>query len=363
MDNSQWGQPSEEWLKFANANPSLVAPAPKGMSALEQQTLANNLRAKNSLARLESSGLKAAVETRDYAVPTREGGSITVRAYRPAAARTETLPLYVHYHGGGFLLGNLETEGFNCSWLSHALSIVVLHVAYRCTPQHTGLTAWHDALDGFKWAMANAETLNYNPGKVLVGGISAGGCLTATVLQAEVQRARETKTPVRVKGQILHIPTLVRGEGCYPWDWFADRSKASMVQCAEADCLNKARMDLYWSLLGTDVAVDHPTWNPGLVAEEDLAGTPPTFMAIAGWDPLRDEGLGYALKLKRAGVRTKVHIFPGLPHLFLGFPQLPSQQRWSEVTLESMRWALADESEWIVERAPPAIPKAPSTTT
>jgi len=301
MDNSQWGQPSEEWLNFAKANPSLVAPAPSGISALEQQTLINNIRATNAQARLESFGLQTAIETQDYTVPTRDGESITVRAYRPVALKSQTLPLYVHFHGGGFMLGNLATEAFQCSWLSYALSIVVLHVAYRCTPQYTGLTAWHDALDSFDWVMANVGALDFDPAHVLVGGISAGGSLTAAVVQAEVKRARETRTPVRVKGQILHIPTVIHGEESYPWDWFADKSKASMAQCADAHGLNKDRMDMFSSLLGTDVEAGHPTWNPGLTAEEDLVGTPQTFIAVAGWDPLRDEALGYALKLRRAG--------------------------------------------------------------
>ncbi|KAI1810413.1 alpha/beta-hydrolase [Poronia punctata] len=360
MDNSQWGQPSEEWLKFAQANPTLVAPPPTGLTPLAQQEYINDMRARTASMRLEASGLKDSVKTHDYSVSVRDGHSITVRAYRPASLASQTLPLYIFYHGGGFMLGNLDTEVFQCSWLSHALSAVVLHVAYRCTPQHTGLTAWHDALDSFDWAMANLELFGADPSRVLVGGISAGGSLTAAVVQAEVRRARATGSPLRVKGQILHVPALFQTP-VYPWDWFADRSKASRVQCAHADGLNTARMDLFGTLLGTDVDPAHPTWNPGLTAEEELVGTPPTFIMISGWDPLRDEGLGYALKLKRAGVRTKVHIFPGLPHTFFAFPQLPSQRRWSELTIESMRWALSDEAEWVVEKAPPTVP--PGSTT
>jgi acetyl esterase/lipase len=178
--------------------------------------------------------------------------------------------------------------------------MAVVHIAYRCTPQYTGLTAWHDALDGFDWVMANMETLHADPARVLVGGISAGSSLTATVVQAEVKRARETKTPVRIKGQILHMPTLIHS-GVYPWHWFADKARASPVQCADAYGLSQARMDMFTSLLGTDVEPGNPTWNPGLTGEEDLVGTPQTVIVVAGWDPLRDDGLAYAQKLKHAG--------------------------------------------------------------
>ncbi|KAI8623650.1 alpha/beta-hydrolase [Xylariaceae sp. FL1651] len=356
MDFSQWGQPSEEWLAFAKANPAILAGPPPGLSPAEQQTFINDMRAKGAEALLKSTGIGAAVNTEDYVVPTRDGQSITIRAYRPVAPSSQTLPVYVHYHGGGFLLGNLATEAFHCSWLAHSLSITVLHVCYRCAPQYTGLTAWHDALDGFDFVMANTETFRVDPTQVIVGGISAGGSLTATVVQAEVKRARETKTPIRIKGQILHIPNMVH-HGAYPWNWFADKSKTSPVQCADAYGLSGERVHLFMALLGSDVDPSDPTWNPGMTGEEELVGTPQTALVVAGWDPLRDEGLAYAQKLKRAGVRTKVHIFPGLPHVFLGIFQLPSQKRWSEVMLESQRWTRVDEGEWNVETKPPAIPQ------
>ncbi|KAI1504511.1 alpha/beta hydrolase fold-3 [Biscogniauxia marginata] len=352
MDFSKWGQPSEEWLALEKANPEIRAPPP-GSTPLEMQTIINNAYRQVSQSLLQSTGLKNLVSTQDYIVPVRDGQSITVRSYRPSSLTSgPPLPAYLYHHGGGFVLGNLETEGFQCAWLAHTLSLIVVHICYRCTPQYTGLTAWHDALDGFEWVMANLNVLGIDPTRVVVGGISAGGSLTATVVQNEVKRARETNTPVRIKGQVLGIPYLINPDR-YPYHLFADKSKASLAQLEDVPVIPKSRLDLFQELLGSEVDPGNPTWCPGLASEDELKGTPQTVFLIAGYDPLRDEGLLYAQKLKNAGVRTKVHIFPGLPHAFHRFLQLPSRKRWNEVMLEGLRWAKADQDEWNVELPPP----------
>ncbi|KAI0380572.1 alpha/beta-hydrolase [Hypomontagnella monticulosa] len=365
MDFSEWGAPSKEWLAFAAANAALLAQSDDHLPPLQQQQRANLTRTTIAKTLVQTTGLGNLVITEDHVVPTRDGQSITLRSYRPIWLGSQPLPGYVYFHGGGFVFGSLDTELFNCSWLAHALSMTVVHICYRHTPQVSGLTPWHDALDGFEWVATNTETLGIDASRLVVGGISAGGSLTACVVQSEMRRARENGAAPRIKGQLLGIPNLVHNLA-YPYDLFASKEKASPVQCADAAIIPKNRMDLFSKLLGSETDPSDLTWSPGLAKEEDLRGMPPTAFLVSGWDPLRDEGLMYAQKLKNAGVRTKVHIFPGLPHAFNAFIQLPSHKRWNEVMLGCLRWAMAGEDGWIVE-VPPVLPplmeKAAAITT
>ncbi|KAI4864186.1 alpha/beta-hydrolase [Hypoxylon rubiginosum] len=354
MDFSQWGEPSKEWLSFAAANSATLSRSDDHLPALKQQENANNGRAKVAKTLIAATGLDKLVATQDYVVPMRDGNSITVRSYRPILLGSQPLPGYVYYHGGGFIYGGVETEIFHCSWVAHALSMNVVHVVYRQTPHVKGLTIWHDGLDGFEWVATHTDTLGIDPSRLVVGGVSAGANLAASVVQNELRRARETGSASRIKGQLLCIPNVVHKEA-FPYHLFADREKVSLVQCADAAVIPKHRLALYTGLLGDEVDPTDRTWSPALAEEEELRGIPPTAFLIAGWDPLRDEALWYAQKLKNAGVQTKVHIFPGLPHAFNSFRQLPSHKRWNEVLLDCLRWAAADEDSWMVE-LPPAMP-------
>ncbi|KAI1382941.1 alpha/beta-hydrolase [Hypoxylon trugodes] len=352
MDFSEWGQPSKEWLAFATANPTLLSRSDEHLPPLKQQENANTLRTNVAKTLVQTTGLGHLVHTEDYVVPTRDGQSIILRSYRPVLLGTQTLPGYVYFHGGGFVFGGLDTELFNCSWMAHALSITVVHVCYRHTPQFTGLTAWHDAVDGFEWVTAHTNTLSIDPSQLVIGGLSAGASLTAHVVQNELKRVRETGATCRIRGQVLGMPTLVQYEA-FPYHLFADREKTSVVQCADAAIISMKRVKGFSHLLGRDIDPADPTWSPALADEKDLRGMPPTAILVTGWDPLRDEGLWYAQKLKNAGVRTRVHIFPGLPHAFNAFMQLPSHKRWGDVLLECIRWASAGEDGWVVEK--PAV--------
>ncbi|KAI1456359.1 alpha/beta-hydrolase [Annulohypoxylon moriforme] len=354
MDFSQWGNPSKEWQSFATANSVMLGISEDHLPPLTVQANANKTRTTMSKHLFQSTGLSKLVATQDHVVPTRDGQSITVRSYRPVLLGSKSLPGYVYYHGGGFIFGALDSELFNCSWLAHSLSITVVHVCYRHTPQVKGLTPWHDALDGFEWVATHTDALGIDASRIIVGGISAGGSLTAHVVQTELRRARETGTLNRVKGQVLGIPTVVHWK-VFPYHLFADKEKTSLVQCKDAAILNQKRIELFSGLLGDETDPSNLAWSPALADEKDLKGMPPTAFLVSGWDPLRDEALWYATKLKNAGVRTNVHIFPGLPHAFHAFVQLPSHKRWNEAMLGCLRWAAADDNGWIIE-SPPVMP-------
>ncbi|KAI2611918.1 alpha/beta-hydrolase [Hypoxylon sp. NC1633] len=353
MDFSQWGHASKEWLAFAAANSALLSHDDR-LPPLKQQKNANNARTILAKRLFVGTGLSSLVTTQDYGVPTRDGESITVRSYRPVLLGPKPLPAYVYYHGGGYVSGTPDTELFNCAWVAYSLSMIVVHICYRHTPQYIGLTAWHDALDGFDWVATHTETLGIDPSHIVVGGVSAGGSLTACVTQSEARRARETGIACRVSGQLLAIPNLIH-QHAFPYHLFAEKEKTSPVQCASAPLLPQHRMKQFLALLGTEVDPHNLTWSPGLVDEEELRGLPQTAFLIAGNDPLRDEALWYAKKLKNVGVRTNVHIFPGLPHGFSFFIQLSSHKAWNQAVLSCLRWAAADDDGWIVE-IPPTMP-------
>lgn len=306
MDFSQYGAPSEEWVEFTKSHPEATGfmPDKESQTPAELQARVNAMTTHLSKSKLEASGLWNVVESEDYAVAGRDGNAIPLRRYRPkaAAATGKPLPAYIYLHGGGFLFGTLESDEPLCVAWAHALSIAVVSVNYRHTPQASGLAAWHDAIDAFEWIADNASsTLGLDPANLTIGGISAGAALAAAVAVHEARTARDAGgSPPRLRGQVLAIPSLMQE---LPAHLFADREKTSPVQCAGAVLLNKDWLGYFQGLLraGTDVPRDHPTWNPGLVEKELLPYLPRTAMLVAGGDPLRDQGLLYATRLKEAG--------------------------------------------------------------
>ncbi|KAK7755767.1 hypothetical protein SLS62_002380 [Diatrype stigma] len=356
MDFSQYGTPTEEWVEFLKSHSEAAGfmPDKENRTPAELQAQVNVLIAQQSRTKLQASGLWNVVESEDYTVAGRDGNTISLRCYRPkaAVATGKPLPAYIYFHGGGFLFGNLESDEPMCVAWAHALSIAVVSVNYRHTPQASGLAAWHDAIDAFEWIAGHASTtLGLDPSSLTVGGISAGAALAAAVAVHDARTARDGGTPPRLRGQVLAIPSLMQD---LPTDLFADRAKTSPVQCADAALLNEDWLGYFLGLLhvDTDVPRDHPTWNPGLVEEELLPYVPRTAVLVSGGDPLRDQGLLYATRLKEAGAKTKVHIFQGLPHGFYNFEQLSATKRWEEVMHESIRWAGANEGDWFVEASP-----------
>ncbi|KAI0126225.1 putative lipase/esterase [Xylariales sp. AK1849] len=346
MDFSQWGGPSEEWLTFAADHPELVT-RELDKPPLQLQTRFNAARAQLSKTLLVKTGLWKHTTTKDHTVPTRDGETIQIRMYRPNHLATAILPTYIHIHGGGFLFGSLETERFNCTSIAHAVSISVIHICHRHTPQVKGLVPWYDAIDAFEWIMANTDKLLIDTAHVITGGISAGGALTAAIVHHDVKRAKEMGTAPRIKGQVLGVPSLCHRD-VFPYHLFADKEKTSYHQCRSADILSKERADMFQYLLG--LKPEDSLWNPCLADDEELKGMPKTAILVCGHDVLRDEALLYATKLKNIGVPTKVHIFPGLPHGFFNFFQLPSHKRWIEVHIECLIWAKTDQGEWMVEK-------------
>ncbi|WP_428341652.1 alpha/beta hydrolase [Mycobacterium sp.] len=242
-------------------------------------------------------GPQVHVGVRDLSLPG-PAGPIPARHYRPAA--TKPTPLLVFYHGGGWTIGDLDTHDALCRLACRDADVHVLSVDYRLAPEHQAPAAVDDAYAAFKWACEHAEELGAIPGKVAVGGDSAGGNLAAVVSQL----ARDQGGPQPVLQWLIYPRT----------DFTAQTRSLSLF--AEGFLLTKADMDWFevQYLDGSGIEPADPRISPLLA--DSLAGLPPALVATAGFDPLRDEGDRYAAALHKAGTHVDWRSMRSLTHGF-----------------------------------------------
>lgn len=204
--------------------------------------------------------------------------------------------------------GSLSSENAICSRIVAGLAaesspVVVVNVNYRHTPEHKYPVAWNDTEDAFHWVHDHLVDIGGNGEQVVVGGISAGANLSASLVLAQNLGADETlsKRP-KLKGQVLMIPALVSPD-CYD-DQRAklkDPQVSSYAQNKDAPILPVSNVDFFFGLLDPPLANKDLRLNPGNAKGEHVKGIPPTTFGIAGRDPLRDEGLLYAKLLTENG--------------------------------------------------------------
>ncbi len=236
-----------------------------------------------------------------------EEDRIPARFYEPhRAGSTAPLGLLVYFHGGGWVLGDLDTHDALCRLLCDQAGVAVLNVGYRLAPEHPFPAAVDDALTAFRWAHANAARLGVDPTRIAVGGDSAGGNLATVVAQHTVssQRCTGGHDPAPAY-QLLFAPVTD----------LAARSR-SYTLFGSGFFLTAAQMDWYAAhyLTNPDQALD-PRVSP--LRAEDLTGLPPAYVAVGGFDLLRDEVVAYATRLREAGVRVELRVHPGLVHPFV----------------------------------------------
>ncbi|KAI7973689.1 hypothetical protein EIK77_004295 [Talaromyces pinophilus] len=179
---------------------------------------------------------------------------------------------------------------------------MVVHICTRHVHEAKHPIPHHDALDATKWLLENASTYGGDVGNVVISGVSSGANLAAYVAQqfsASAAATHEKDSAARLKGQVLMVPWLIQ-PGIFPYDQFVEKSKTSLIQCADALGLSTERLDWLSSLLEAEDIAD-PTINPALVDDKILSSLPKTAILVAGADPLRDDGLLYATRLEKAG--------------------------------------------------------------
>jgi acetyl esterase len=227
------------------------------------------------------------------------GAGPKVRLYVPLGARDPS-PLLVYFHGGGFVCGDLDTHDPTARFLAHNAGMRVLAVDYRLAPEHPFPAPIEDGLAALRLAFENAGGLGADPEAIAVGGDSAGGNLAAAV-----SRLARGDGPAPAYQLLLYPVT----------DW--SRKTRSYRLFREGFFLTEADMDWYKQhFLGGDMeAARDPRASPLLA--EDLSGLAPACVVVAGFDPLRDEGIAYARRLEAAGVPTTLKVFWGLVHGFV----------------------------------------------
>ncbi len=228
------------------------------------------------------------------------GGPLQLRIYTPAGI-ARPAPAILYLHGGGFVIGDLDTHDAPCSFLAHESGCIVASLAYRLAPEHPFPAAVDDALAGFRWLADNCDALGLDPARLAVGGDSAGGNLAAVIAQVATREA----WTVRPAFQLLLYPaTDMR------------REHASHREFAVGYFLSAATIT--WFLghyLRSDADIVDPRASPLLAP--DLRGLPPAYVAVAGFDPLRDEGRAYAERMRAAGVTVQLDCHEALVHGFI----------------------------------------------
>lgn len=227
------------------------------------------------------------------------GGDLPARIYTPDGSGP--FPVLVYFHGGGWVIADLDTYDASARALTNAARCIVVSVHYRQAPEHKFPAAAEDADFAFQWVQRNAMSFNGDPDRVAVGGESAGGNLaTGVALQA-----RERGGPMPIH-QLLVYPVTV-----HAFD------SPSYQQYADAQPLNAPMMHWFWEqYLENDADRQSPLASPLLAA--DLSGLPPATVILAEIDPLRSEGEAYAVRLQEAGVPTTMTTYPGVTHEFFG---------------------------------------------
>lgn len=229
------------------------------------------------------------------------GGKLPLRIYRPFGLGAQRVPAILWLHGGGFTLGSLDAYDPPCRFLAARGGCVVVAVDYRQAPEHRFPAGLEDCLAAWRWLTASAATLGVDASRLVVAGDSTGGNLAA-VLANEVRH-----DAVKPALQVLIYPAT---------DLRMDTRSYEMF--GEGFFLTRKGME--WAranYVGDDPAlIDDPRVSP--LRATDLAGTAPALVYTAGFDPLRDEGIAYAAKLKAAGVKVVHRNFDSLIHGFVG---------------------------------------------
>lgn len=235
---------------------------------------------------------------RDLEIPG-DAGPIPARLYRPETASSRP-GLLVYFHGGGWVVGGTDTADSVCRFLAAHAQVAVLSADYRLAPENPFPAAVEDALAAMRYAASHADALEINGAAIAVGGDSAGGNLAAVLCQ----QAAAGHAPMPVF-QLLFFPVTDASAKTRSYQLFGD-----------GYFLTEAQMDWYIGHYLPNIA-DRLDPRASPLLAKDLTGLPPAYIAVAGFDPLRDEGEAYAQRLHDAGVPAALHRHTGLIHAFV----------------------------------------------
>ena len=239
----------------------------------------------------------ALARVEDLNIPARDGYALPARLFAPST--DAGLPLLLYLHGGGFTIGSIATHDILCRELARLAGCMVVSLDYRLAPEHRFPTASNDAWDAMAWLAVNAQTLGADPARLAVGGDSAGGTLAAV----NAILARDAGLPLAL--QLLIYP------GCA-----AHQDTPSHATFARGLVLEEPAISWFF---GNYVSSrqEREDWRFAPLHAPDVESVAPAWMGLAECDPLVDEGIEYADKLRLAGVPVDLDIYRGVTHEFI----------------------------------------------
>jgi acetyl esterase len=232
----------------------------------------------------------------DFAILARDGAALRARLYAPSTA--PRLPVLLYLHGGGFTIGNLETHDSLCRQIASRSGAAVVALEYRLAPEHRFPTAVNDTWDALQWLARHGASVQLDPTRLGVGGDSAGGTLAAVAAIL----ARDAGLTLRL--QLLITP----GTGAHA-DTASHRRFASGF-LLDADAIA-------WFFDHYIDAAERTDWRFAPLLADDVEGVAPACVILAECDPLVDEGIAYADRLRAAGVTVQLELLRGVTHDFI----------------------------------------------
>jgi acetyl esterase len=249
-------------------------------------------------------------EVRDLSAPGPHG-PISLRLYRDGTDAAPRAGL-IYFHGGGWVIGDLDTHDVVCRQIAQLSGAVVISVDYRMAPEHKFPAAVDDAIAATAWICAEAASFGIDPLRVAVGGDSAGGNL-ATVVAIAARDHADSQVGPKLAGQVLIYPSA---------DMTAETE--SHRQFRDGYMLTHAVMQYFRGhYLNSDA--DREDWRASPNKVTDLSGLPCALVITAGFDPLRDEGEAYAMRMVASGVPVTIRRFTGQIHGFLTMGRMVPQ--------------------------------------
>lgn len=240
-------------------------------------------------------------------------GPLKARLYVPLAAGITPAPAIIFFHGGGFVLGDLDTHDVICRRLAASSRCRVLSVDYRLAPEHKFPAAHRDAMAAWTWATDRNNILGFDPDRIAVAGDSAGGNLSAFIAQETSRRDK-----IMPAFQLL----------LYPLVQFAD-IRAKRMTFQESGFFISPNLFDYFRDSYVEKQTDRmdKRVSPLFAPDEDFAGLAPAHMVLCGWDPLKDEGKAYVAKLAAHGVPVTIKEYPGMVHGFMNLTAVSTPAR------------------------------------
>lgn len=292
------------WISSFQKQPDIQKSTPEAVRAYNKERV-------KKLAKLTQYKPEELFLVKDEIVKTEET-EVPIRIYQPIEG--DNFPITMYFHGGGFVLGDLESHDNLCRRMAKQTNCIVIAVDYRLAPESKYPAAPNDCYQATLWAYENAKSLNADPNRIATAGDSAGANLATVVCLM----ARDKKAPFKICQQILIYPTV---DGLL--------SSESIDRLAEGYILTKELMQWFLNhYLAEEANLKESYFSP--IHTEDLSNLPPALVITAEYDPLIDEGKAYANKLKEVGNEVIYKEFKGMVHVFYQMPKFLKATRQAE---------------------------------